>query len=513
MMTGECFEQQEGITYIHGYPGVHRALIDQDVLELLSYPIREILKVVDELIERGISRDKFLFANIGDPNANGWKLPPYAAGIFQEILGFNISPEDMHEIGYDVFESISRGQLTPDNLVPYVLGRIHSRVQLDDRQFGYAPSMGLPETREWAAQQRRTIDPESQLTPKDVIWTNGAADGLHLIRACIDRNVRITSTAPGYPATISYEAALSQQDPILFKLQKGDSWQPDFNDLYNVIWRNEKCLGGISIIRIGNNPTGSVLTDESVEQIVELCARYGLFIEDDATYENLLPKDVKLTPLTEIARKYGVPVIVHRSASKDLCMPGLRAGWIEFHEHSGGPNFSRLITAVKRAVTARVGSGILGQLLVPKLYTHPDFEKHNEQMIAELQRSATEMADFFNTIPGMRCTVPTVPFYVTPYFEKGVLNSKQRLPISNERARQYVEEVVAQPGKCHPERPDERLAVYLAAGDDANIVVPQLSGFKGPNGVRFVALNRDPVLRTKLLTRFKTAIEQYLASA
>lgn len=499
--------------YVHGRSGIHRPLVDRDAAELLSYPIREILAVVDGLIRAGIPRQNFLFANIGDPNANGWELPSYAAGILQDVLKLEVSQEDRQRIGQLVSESLQKNELTPENIVPYVLGQIQSCVRLDDRRFGYAPSIGLPETRDWVVRERRKKDQGSQLQPDNVIWTNGGADGLHLIRSCINRPVRIASTAPGYPATISYEAALSQQDPILFKLKKGDSWQPDFDDLFRVIRENERCLGGIAITRIGNNPTGSVLTNGSVLNIVELCAKYGLFIEDDATYENLLPRDVQLVSLTAIAREYGVPVIVHRSASKDLCLPGLRAGWMEFHEHNGGPYFSGLIDMVKQAVTARVGSGILGQMLVPQLYDHPDFGEYNAQMIAELQKSATEMANFFNQIPGMYCTVPTIPFYVAPCFEKEVLNNYQRLPISDDVAREYVEDIVAQPNKCHLDRPDERLAIYLAAGDDTHIVVPQLSGFKGPDGVRFVALNRDPAVIKKFLERFRDAVGQYLGNS
>lgn len=497
--------------------GMHTDIVDDNLIELLNYPIREVVRTVENLIGRGLSSHNFTYANIGDPNAKGWELPPYAGEIIAKILYSKQFDDNFKgQVSEEVIKAVKRGEITTDNIAEEVVKRIQSTLEvifasLDSRKFEYPSTFGLPDTLEWVVEERKRKDKGSTLNRDDVVWVNGCADGLYLTRALRGANKRMLHPAPSYPATITYESAASKQDPLLFPLDPDNDWQFDPESFDKIVRENKHSLVGIALGRIGHNPTGSIFTDESVEHIVRSCAKYGLFLEDDATYENMLPDGIELTPLTKIAREYKVPTIVLRSASKDLLIPGLKAGWMEFHRHKPDERFDRLIEAVKRTVQARVGSGGFGQYLAPRLYSHPDFHKHNRAMVEELQKTSDEMSVFFNNIPGVKCRKPVVPFYVSAVFEDGVLNPNRHLPISNAAAKEYVQQYIEK--ECNGNEHDKAFSVYLAAGDNVNLVVPHLTGFRGPHGVRFTALEKDPEKKKVIMGKFADAVKRYINSA
>ncbi len=106
-----------------------------------------------------------------------------------------------------------------------------------------------------------------------------------------------------------------------FHLIEDEGWQPDLAEL------EERLASGARFILITNpnNPTGSVLSEASMNGIVELAAGHGAWILSDEVYAGAEVAEGPETP--SFWGRYD-RVIATNSLSKAYGLPGLRLGWL-----------------------------------------------------------------------------------------------------------------------------------------------------------------------------------------
>lgn len=105
-----------------------------------------------------------------------------------------------------------------------------------------------------------------------------------------------------------------------FHLLEGEGWQPDIDELRAAL------DGGARFILVTNpnNPTGSVLTAESMQCIVDAADEYGAWILSDEVYQGA---EVDGMETASFWGRYD-RVLVTNSLSKAYGLPGLRLGWV-----------------------------------------------------------------------------------------------------------------------------------------------------------------------------------------
>jgi aspartate/methionine/tyrosine aminotransferase len=103
-------------------------------------------------------------------------------------------------------------------------------------------------------------------------------------------------------------------------LREEDAWQPDLGALEAALDDGARFL----LVTNPNNPTGAVLTPESMDRIVALTERHGAWILADEVYAGA---EVERARTPSFWGRHD-RVLVTNSLSKAYGLPGLRLGWI-----------------------------------------------------------------------------------------------------------------------------------------------------------------------------------------
>ena len=163
-----------------------------------------------------------------------------------------------------------------------------------DGKNGYAPSSGikpaLDAIRGEAA--RKGIS-----TVQDVFVTTGVSETVDLcLTALLNPGDDLLTPCPDYPL---YSAVLAKLGIGLnaYYLNEEDGWQPDLDDIKRKITPRTR---GIVLIN-PNNPTGSVCSRATLEQIAELARRHNLVVFADEIYDKLILEDDEHIAMASVA--------------------------------------------------------------------------------------------------------------------------------------------------------------------------------------------------------------------
>jgi alanine-synthesizing transaminase len=317
----------------------------------------------------------------------------------------------------------------------------------------------------------------------------------------VPSGARFLEPSPTYPSHASMESFNAGEEPVFYRLNPHNGWEPDLDHMESQIKAHPEVAGVVIISP--NNPTGAVYSRQTLENIVRLAEKYHLMILADEIYFRMVYNGHTFVHLTELAQGR-VPLIVMRGVSKDVPWPGGRSGWVEFHNVNLDRDYCNYCDAVKKRVLLEVCSVHLPQTILQRFYEHPDFPEWNRKYNAELERNGNTITEILSSVDGMLVNRPNGAFYIMPLFREGMLNDRQTLPIRNPEARKYIEQETSKPGTAL----DKRFAYYLLAS--TGICVVPASGFYGVNpGFRVTTLERNPQKLRDTYTRLATAIREY----
>ena len=422
----------------------------------LTYEIRAIVEFGRKLESLGI---QIRWENIGDPVAKGQKVP----GWIKEIIKLTITESD--------------------------------------QVFGYSPTKGLLETREFIANMRNMENNKrTSLTPDDILFFNGLGDAISDIYTYLNSAARVIGPSPAYPSHSSAEGAHAGTHHITYSLDPYRNWQPDLDELKNKVKYNP-AISGILIIN-PDNPTGMIFPEIVLTQIVNIAKEFDLFLVSDEIYANIAYGKEEFVPLYKTIDD--VPAIVMRGLSKEVPWPGARCGWIEVYNKDKDPVFARYAKTIVDAKMLEVCSTTLPQQVLPKIFSDERYEGHLEENKEHYKRKAKIAYDILKDVPGIVAPEPEGAFYVAVVFEDGRLNERQFLDIKNPAAKELIEKTLS--GLTL----DKRFVYYLL-GSRGICVVP-LSGFNSEwHGFRMTLLEPDEEKFKETVTSIANAIKEYLA--
>lgn len=424
----------------------------------LSYEIREIVDFGNELEKLGV---KMVWENIGDPVAKGEKLPLWMKSIIKRVM------------------------------------------DEDDKVFGYSPTSGLLETRQFLADQRKK-ETGVNLKPDDILFFNGLGDAVSKVYTYLNEHARVIGPSPAYPTHSSAEAAHSGSHHITYDLNPHRNWLPDLEELRSKVKYNP-AISGILIIN-PDNPTGMIYPKRVLEEIVAVAREFDLFIVCDEIYVNLFYGPEKVVPLAEVIGD--VPAIVMRGLSKEVPWPGARCGWVEMYNKNKDPVFARYARTLLDAKRLEVCSTTLPQRVLPEIFSNPEFPKYVASRNSLYKKRADTAYEIFRNVPGIIAPKPAGAFYMTIVFEEDGLNSKLKLAIDNRDVSEVIEKKVAALGG---DKFDKRFAYYLMGA--TGICVVPLSGFNSDlPGFRITLLETDDSTFKETMIKIASGIKEYLRS-
>ncbi len=234
--------------------------------------------------------------------------------------------------------AINLGQGFPDEDGPAEVLEAARRA-ISDGFNQYPPGLGLPVLREAiAVHQKRfyglQLDPD-----REVLVTAGATEALAAtILALIDDGDEVVTFEPFYD---SYAAiiALARGTHRTVRLRSPD-FQPDHEDLRRAVTDRTRLI----LINNPHNPTGSVLSRETLEVIVELAHEHDAIIVTDEVYEHLT-FGVEHIPVATLPGARDRTITIS-SGGKTFSTTGWKVGWLT------APNrILQTILAVKQFLT------------------------------------------------------------------------------------------------------------------------------------------------------------------
>ncbi len=234
--------------------------------------------------------------------------------------------------------AINLGQGFPDEDGPAEVLEA-ARQAISDGVNQYPPGLGMPVLRNAiAAHQKRfyglTVDPD-----REVLVTAGATEALAAtILALTDEGDEIVTFEPFYDSYAAI-AGLARATHVTVPL-RGAEFQPDHDELRAAVTDRTRLI----LVNDPHNPTGSILSRETLELIVELAHKHDAIIVTDEVYEHLT-FGVPHTPIASLpgARDRTVSI---SSGGKTFSTTGWKIGWIT------APNeLLQAILAVKQYLT------------------------------------------------------------------------------------------------------------------------------------------------------------------
>ncbi|HOV13842.1 MAG TPA: pyridoxal phosphate-dependent aminotransferase, partial [Spirochaetota bacterium] len=406
---------------------MRRELVPQGA-ESLSYEIREIVVVANELKKMGLS---LIFENIGDPVAKGELIAPWIKDEIKKLVDTDLS-------------------------------------------WGYCDTQGVLETREFVAKMTNN-EGGIQITPNDVYFFNGLGDGVAKIFGFLKREARVIGPSPAYSTHSSAEAAHSGYEHLTYNLNPNNNWEPDVNEIYNKAKYNDS-IAGILIINPGN-PTGAVISRETLKKICEIAEELNLFIVCDEMYSEIVYSTAERVKLsTVIGNACGLSL---NGISKQIPWPGSRCGWIEVYNKKGDKEFQKYVETILKAKRLEVCSTTLPQMAIPLILGNPLYKEHLKSRAQKYEKRAEEASKILNGNKGFRLVKPRGAFYMAILFDDDVLKPNQTLKIENEKIKNRIEELVSQK---HFEF-DKRFVYYLL-GSTGIITVPMTGFYSKLKGMR-----------------------------
>src|SRR6266496_151990 len=334
---------------------------------------------------------------------------------------------------------------------------------LRDSFTGYAHSMGLRDARDAVAGYATNLG--APTAAEQVLITSGASEGADLVlTALVNEGDEVLLPAPGYPI---YPAILNKLGGVAryYRLESTRSWQPSIEDIGSLINERTRAL----LLINPNNPTGSIIPDETTRQLLQLARRHNLLVIADEVYRELC--FVKQpTPASVLAQELDVPLITLESLSKTHLVPGWRVGWMRYtHEEQ----MFELTRSIARLASGRLCSPTPTQYAVrPALEGNKSFL---DDFMSEIRRRRDFVVASVGGIDRISCDVPQAAFYV-------MIKVHDPLARTDEI---FVHDLLLQtgilvvPGSGFGSDPREGLfrMVYLADEEVLRTVFEKVSGF------------------------------------
>ncbi|MHA2225418.1 MAG: aminotransferase class I/II-fold pyridoxal phosphate-dependent enzyme [Candidatus Hodarchaeales archaeon] len=216
-----------------------------------------------------------------------------------------------------IWENQVRYNLTESGIHPLSVSELLNNEEIEEllsMRLGYGQTNGSRELRKAISK----LYPGTDLD--NILVTNGSAEANFIgIWSNLEPKDEIVFMLPNYMQIWG----LARSFGIItkpFHLKEELNWQPDINELKSRITPQTKMI----VLCNPNNPTGAVLGEEAVDEIVYLAKKVNAWIFADEIYRGAELGENETPSFWERYNK----VIISCGLSKSYALPGLRIGWL-----------------------------------------------------------------------------------------------------------------------------------------------------------------------------------------
>eukprot|EP00730_Choanoeca_flexa_P014224 TRINITY_DN6140_c0_g1_i2.p1 TRINITY_DN6140_c0_g1~~TRINITY_DN6140_c0_g1_i2.p1 ORF type:complete len:605 (+),score=96.85 TRINITY_DN6140_c0_g1_i2:193-1815(+) len=359
--------------------------------------------------------EEVVFANIGNPQA--LQQPPIT--FFRQVL--SLLENDSMLMNESYFEPVS--QLYPAD----VIERTKEYVMNGATIGAYSTSQGLPIVRKQIATYLEQRDEGVKADINNLFTTAGASEGIAvLLSAMISKpNVGIMIPIPQYPL-YSATITLCNGRDVPYYLDESASWSVSIDSLRQSLAEaraDGTDVRAMCVINPGN-PTGQVLTQETMQDVIRFCHEERLVLLADEVYQtNTYQPELPFHSFKKVLAnmpdcKDDVELASFHSLSKGFIGEcGRRGGFMEM------VNFDPDVKAeILKRLSINLCCNVPGQVMVGMMCQPPQqgdpsfplYHKETTTIFDSLKRRANILADAFNAMPGIECGQPQGAMYLFP---------------------------------------------------------------------------------------------------
>ena len=308
----------------------------------------------------------------------------------------------------------------PDFATPsHVVAAAIAAMQQGDTHYP-APMVGLPHTLE-AIANKMARDNNIHLNPRsDIIVTPGGKWAIYLALAAIlnpgDEVLYLEPVWVSYPPMIT----LAGGTPVPVSLDSSDNFRITAAALRAKMTPRTKAL----MVNTPCNPTGRVLTQAELDDIVAVAVEADLYVIADEIYEKLIfngRSHLSVAAAPSMADR----TLTVNGLSKAYAMTGWRMGWL------AGPTPIMKLAAKVNSQTVSCASTITMHACTAALNGPQD-------IVAQMRDSYQQRRDFMvkalNEIDGVECRSIEGAFYLFPRFPHSGKNSLELAEVLLDKA-------------------------------------------------------------------------------
>ena len=368
--------------------------------------------------------DSVIFANIGNPHELGQKPLTFT----RQVLSLLEYPQLIEQAKHSRGNTEDTECCFNEDAIRRAASILHSVKSMG----AYSPVQGFLSIRNSVAKflEERDGEPASS---EDIFLTNGATAGItYLFNAlCKGSSDGVLLPVPEYPVYTAL-ATIHGSTLLPYYLDEEDSnWSIDTEEIEQRL--EEMALEGtvrpiIMVVINPGNPTGAVLSIDTIARILRLSAKFGFAVLADEVYqENVFPefatfhsfKKVLCTLKRRFPGTYdSVQLCSVHSTSKGVTGEcGHRGGYMEL------VGFSEDVkNEILKASSLDVCSTTPGQVIVDLMVNPPrpgdeSFERDQSERRAikdSLQQRCTKLYGMLNSLEGVECKKPQGAMYLFP---------------------------------------------------------------------------------------------------
>ncbi len=405
-------------------------VVNQNILDM-EYAVRgAIPQRAAELRKQG---RKTIPCNLGNPQALGQKPMTY----YRQVLSLveypaKIERERRLKAAFAGSDAIDETDFISD----YILDLAENFLAMMETGTGaYSESQGPAFIRDAVAafvDRRDGVDGTAAVSanPDDIFITNGASEGVKYVIDLLlaDSNDGIMIPIPQYPL---YSAAIKRSGGVQVNYypDEEDGWTFDrsvLDDAYSAAVNDRVNIKGIVVINPGN-PTGAVLDEKTVQEVIAFAKEKGLAIIADEVYQDNV-YGAKFISFASMLGSESVPLFSVHSMSKGYygeC--GHRGGYLEIRNtpHIPGTGLTFTDLVLKQA-SVNICSNTVGQLLMYLMVNPPEegtapyrqFISEKRGILETLHDKAAMIREGFDRMDGVSCFGRTGAMYLFPRLDK-----------------------------------------------------------------------------------------------
>jgi aspartate/methionine/tyrosine aminotransferase len=259
----------------------------------------------------------------------------------------------------------------------------------------YVSTRGIPALRAAIASYLRRTR-RLEVGSEEVLVAPGCKMALSLaMMALIEPGDEVLYPDPGFPIYPSFTRGLGAT-AIPFGLGEKNNFQPDLQEIAAKITPRTSAL----IFNSPNNPTGTVFSRETLQQLADLARKHDLWVLADEVYARIVfnGEFLSIRSLPGMAER----TVIIDGFSKSFAMTGWRLGYAVAPKH---------VVDAMDLLVLNTFTCVAEFTQVAAIEALRDSSNAVEAMVAEYRKRRDLFVARLNRIPGFRCQIPDGSFY------------------------------------------------------------------------------------------------------